>query len=174
MAQRSDGGLPVSDAVNDSDRWHSVSWKQAVKIVKQVQARIVKAAKAGKMKRVRDLRRFLVRSRSARLMAVRRVTANRGKKTAGVDNVKWETPARKWQEARKLNREDYKPQPLKRIHIPKKNGKKRPLGIPAMRDRAESSHSLLRRNARLTIIPTDFVRSGPYMMPSKPVTTHCV
>ncbi len=93
-------------------------------------------------KRLRGLRRLLVRSEAAKLLAVKRVTSNRGKKTAGVDGIKLETPAKKWQESRKLNYRGYRPKPLRRMYIPKKNGKKRPLGIPTMRDRAEHALEL--------------------------------
>ncbi|MGB5157071.1 MAG: reverse transcriptase N-terminal domain-containing protein [Desulfobacterales bacterium] len=88
------------------------------------------------MERVRSLQRLLARSFAGKLMAVKRVSENRGKRTAGVDNELLYTPAKKWRQAKKLNLADYKPQPLKRTYIPKKNGKKRPLGIPVMQDRA--------------------------------------
>ncbi len=143
MVARTDSGFAADGAVSDSDRRLSVIWKDVVGMVSRLQARIVKAAKTGDRKRMRGLRRLLVRSEAAKLLAVKRVTSNRGKKTAGVDGVKLETPAEKWQEARKLNRRGCRPKPLKRTYIPKKNGKKRPLGIPTMRDRAEQALELM-------------------------------
>ncbi|MDM8526296.1 reverse transcriptase domain-containing protein [Desulfococcaceae bacterium HSG8] len=143
MVARTDSGITADGAVSDSDRRFSIKWKDVAEMVTRLQARIVKAAKTGDEKRTRGLRRLLVRSEAAKLLAVRRVTSNRGKKTAGVDGVKLETPAEKWQEARKLNCRGYKPKPLKRTYIPKKNGKKRPLGIPTMRDRAEQALELM-------------------------------
>jgi len=79
---------------------------------------------------------LLTHSFSAKLLAVRRVVRNRGRKTAGVDGVIWTTSRQKLQAARSLQRRGYRPQPLRRLYVPKKNGKRRPLGIPTQRDRA--------------------------------------
>ena len=85
------------------------------------------------------LQRLLTHSFSGKAEAVQRVTENQGKNTPGVDKVTWTTPQKKlngiyW---------DYHPQPLRRIYIPKKNGKKRPLGIPCMKCRAMQALYLL-------------------------------
>ena len=61
----------------------------------------------------------------------------------GVDNLLMDTPKKRWETLKNLNLPDYKAKPLKRIYIPKKNGKKRPLGIPAMHDRVEQALDLL-------------------------------
>ncbi|HWS26485.1 MAG TPA: group II intron reverse transcriptase/maturase, partial [Xanthomonadales bacterium] len=100
------------------------------------QTRIAKAAKAQQWRRVQCLQRLLVRSTTAKAVAVRRVTENQGRKTPGVDGVTWSTPTEKRQAMDTLNTRGYRPKPLRRIHIPKANGGKRPLGIPTMRDRA--------------------------------------
>ena len=113
-----------------------------INIVNRLQSRIVKAVKQEDKKLIRGLQRLLKRSLAAKLLAVRRVTSNRGIKTSGVDRVKLNTPQAKWQEAQQLNQMDYIPRPLKRIYIPKKNGKKRPLGIPTQRDRCEQALEL--------------------------------
>lgn len=123
--------------------WNSIKWGEVENIVYRLQTRIVKAVKAGAKGKVRGLQRLLARSFAGKLLSVKRVTENRGKRTAGVDNVILDTPAKKWRQACLLNRTDYKPHPLKRIYIPKKNGKKRPLGIPTMHERAEQSLELL-------------------------------
>ena len=122
-----------------TEKWNSIIWKKIISIVNRIQARIVKAEEAGDKKKVRGLQRLLRRSHAASLMAVRRVTSNRGKKTPGIDGVKLNTPAKKWQAAQQLNPEEYKALPLKRIYIPKKNNKKRPLGIPVQIDRCEQA-----------------------------------
>jgi RNA-directed DNA polymerase len=79
---------------------------------------------------------MLTHSFYAKALAVKRVTENSGKNTSGVDHELWKTPQAKFNAISELNRRDYNPQPLRRIYIPKKNGKLRPLGIPTMRDRA--------------------------------------
>ncbi len=123
--------------------WNSIDWDQAMRNVNRLQTRIVKAVKAGDKEKVRSLQRLLSKSLSGKLTSVKRVSENRGKKTPGVDNKLLDTPEKKWQQAGLLNKKFYKPQPLKRIYIPKKNGKKRPLGIPIMHDRAEQALELL-------------------------------
>jgi RNA-directed DNA polymerase len=98
--------------------------------------RIAKAVTEGRWNRVRTLQHLLTRSFYAKLLAVKRVTSNQGKKTPGVDGVLWQGARAKWQACLSLRRRGYRPQPLRRIYIPKKNGKKRPLSIPCMHDRA--------------------------------------
>ncbi|EGO8355202.1 group II intron reverse transcriptase/maturase, partial [Escherichia coli] len=105
--------------------------------------RIAKAACNQQWRTVGRLQRLLVRSFSARALAVKRVTENSGRKTPGVDGQIWSTPESKWEAIFKLRRKGYKPLPLKRVFIPKSNGKKRPLGIPVMLDRAMQALHLL-------------------------------
>ena len=131
-------GLP-----GDAENWNSVIWKKVVRLVTRLQARIVKAVEAGDRRRIRGLQRLLRRSEAAKLMAVRRVTSNRGRKTPGIDGIKLNTPAKKWQAARQLNPKEYNAIPLKRIYIPEKNNKKRPLGIPSKFDRCEQALEVL-------------------------------
>jgi len=123
--------------------WSSIDWAKIRRHVSRLQARIVKAVRAGSWHRVRCLQRLLANSFAAKVLAVKRVSSNRGKHTAGVDGLVLETPAQKWQQAQQLNAKDYKPKPLRRIYIPKKNGKRRPLGIPVQADRAEQALELL-------------------------------
>ena len=86
---------------------------------------------------------LLTHSRSAKLLAVKRVTDNKGAKTPGVDRKIWRTDRQKYQAVQDLKRRGYQPQPLRRLYIPKKNGKLRPLSIPTMQDRAQQAlHAL--------------------------------
>ncbi len=133
------GLLTIDNLTSDSQRWKHINWQKVEAIVNRLQIRIVKAIKAGDKNRVRNLQRLLARSFSAKLKAVKRVISNRGKNTAGVDGIKWNTPAKRWQASQQLNRINYQPQPLKRKYIPKTNGKKRPLNIPVMADRGEQA-----------------------------------
>lgn len=119
-----------------TEGWHSINWKKANKAVRKLQVRIVKAEKEGKYGRVKALQRLLTCSFYSKAIAVRRVTENKGRKTAGVDGVTWSTPKEKWEAIHSLKRKNYKPLPLKRVYIPKSNGKLRPLSIPSLKCRA--------------------------------------
>jgi RNA-directed DNA polymerase len=123
--------------------WHSIQWKPVNERVRRLQARIVKATKAGKWHKVQALQHVLTHSFSGKILAVRRVTENQGKNTPGVDRVIWHTPEKKWNAIHQLQRRGYQPRPLRRVYIPKSNGKMRPLGIPTMQDRAMQALYLL-------------------------------
>jgi RNA-directed DNA polymerase len=129
MAEKSVNGPGSCD-------WNAVDVKRCQKTVRRLQARIVKAENEGDRNRVRGLQRLLTRSLTAKVLAVQRVTSNEGGDTPGVDGEIWSTPKAKWKAVKSLTTRGYKPLPLKRVYIPKKNGKKRPLGMPTMRDRA--------------------------------------
>jgi RNA-directed DNA polymerase len=116
--------------------WHVTNWQAVTENVRRLQARIVKATKENRWGKVKALQHLLTHSFSGKALAVRRVTENDGKKTAGVDKVLWNTPEKKMEAVRSLRQRGYKPLPLRRVYIPKSNGKKRPLGIPTMKDRA--------------------------------------
>jgi RNA-directed DNA polymerase len=121
---------------HETVEWHAIDWRKAHNNVSRLQTRIVKATQEGKWGKVKALQRLLTHSFSGKALAVKRVTENQGKNTPGVDKVTWNTPQKKATAIASLRQRGYHPQPLRRIYIPKSNGKKRPLGIPTMRDRA--------------------------------------
>ena len=121
-------GAPIDDA----RKWASVDWKHARGEVRRLQVRIAKAVQEQRWGKVRALQHLVSHSFYAKLLAVKRVTSNKGRKTPGVDGVLWQGARAKWQAVLSLRRRGYRPQPLRRIYIPKKNGKKRPLSIPTV------------------------------------------
>ncbi|MDR6389451.1 group II intron reverse transcriptase/maturase [Paraburkholderia phenoliruptrix] len=125
------------------DNWHAVDWRRVERNVRGMQIRIAKATRESDWRRVKALQRMLTRTLSAKLYAVRRVTQNQGARTAGVDRELWDSPESRWEAIGGLKRRGYKPLPLRRVFIPKANGKERPLGIPTMRDRAMQALYLL-------------------------------
>jgi RNA-directed DNA polymerase len=77
--------------------------------------RIVKATQEGRWNKMKVLQRLLTGSFSGKKLAVKRVTENEGRKTAGVDRRLWSTPGAKSQAVQNLNGRGYKPCPLKRV-----------------------------------------------------------
>lgn len=129
-----------------SAQWNSIDWNIMQKKVRTLQARIVKAYKAKQFRKVRSLQWVLTRSYAGKLLAIKRVTSNKGSRTSGVDGVLWSTDNSKLKAVQSLHRKAYKPLPLRRIYIPKANGKQRPLSIPTMKDRAMQALYLLALN----------------------------
>ena len=123
--------------------WFAINWRRVERNVRGTQIRIAKATLEGNWRRVKALQRMLTRSWSAKALAVQRVTQNQGKRTAGVDRELWDSPERRWNAIDELKRRGYKSLPLRRVFIPKANGKERPLGIPTMKDRAMQALYLL-------------------------------
>lgn len=118
-------------------KWKEIDWKQAEKEVNRLQTRIAKATKEKKFGIVKRLQYLLAHSFYAKALSVRKVTTNKGKKTAGIDKVIWKSAKTKMQAILSLTDKNYKAQPLRRVYVNKKNKKKKhPLGIPTMYDRA--------------------------------------
>ena len=120
-------------------QWTGVNWSKVEATIENLQHRITKATQRGEYRKIRDLQRLLNRSLSARLKAVRIVAQeNSGKKTPGIDGEIWTASGRKHQAALELRKKS-PTKPLRRLYIPKSNGKQRPLGIPCMEDRARQA-----------------------------------
>jgi RNA-directed DNA polymerase len=130
--------MPLSTSQSESQplTWKSIDWERAKSEVRRLQMRIAKAVKEEDHRRVKALQWVLTHSFYAKALAVKRVTSNQGKNTPGIDGILWKTGKAKMQAILSLKQHGYKAQPLKRIYIPKKNGKLRPLSIPNMHDRA--------------------------------------
>src|SRR5499425_2911061 len=134
----------VGAVSREAAEWYAIDWQTINRNVRRLQVRIAQATKERRWGKVQALQRLLTHSYSGKVLAVRRVTENTGKKTPGVDKEIWDTPEKKTQAVRALKRRGYQPQPLRRVYIPKSDGKTmRPPGIPTMKDRAMQALYLL-------------------------------
>jgi RNA-directed DNA polymerase len=127
----------VYTSLKTTETWASINWRKLERRVYKMQKRIYRASQRGDVKTVHRLQRLLMSSRSAKLLAVRRISQdNQGKKTAGVDGVKNLSPGARLTMIVNLKLSK-KVSPTRRIWIPKPGtDEKRPLGIPTMHDRA--------------------------------------
>ncbi len=104
----------------------------------RLQNRIFKAIRNGDMVKARNLQKLVLKSTSAKLLAIRQITQlNKGKKTAGVDGIKSLNFIQRFHVLffQINNVKDWEPKELRRIPIPKKNGKVRILSVPTIYDR---------------------------------------
>jgi len=122
-------------------RWESIDWKKAEQHVKRLQERIYRATKGQQWAKVRNLQKLLARSYDNKLLAIREITdRNKGKKTAGIDNKVYLTPAERWNlSLEEFHYQSWRPAPVKRVWTPKSDGTRRPLGIPTIKDRIMQS-----------------------------------
>ncbi|MCC8461960.1 MAG: group II intron reverse transcriptase/maturase [Rickettsia endosymbiont of Ecitomorpha arachnoides] len=134
--------LSLTGAPLTSANWQSINWQAHEKLVFRLQMRIAKAMREKKYNKVEILQRLLTRSYSAKCLAVRKVTNNKGAKTPGIDGEIWVSDKQKAEAVSTLRHNGYKPLPVRCIYISKSNGKKRPLGIMTIKDRAMQALSL--------------------------------
>ena len=123
----------------ENELWESKPWKKFEKVVFRLQQRIYKASREGNERKVKKLQRLLLKSRSAKFLAVRQVTQlNAGKKTPGIDGKSSLNDAERIQLIKELQgkSQSWNHREVRRIFIPKKDREKRPLGIPTIADRA--------------------------------------
>src|SRR6476646_942027 len=117
--------------------WDTIAWRQTERTVRNLRGRIFRATQANDLRKVRSLQKLMLRCYSNILMSVRRVTqVNAGKYTPGVDKLVVKTPAARGELVDRLSTcRPWRAKPVRRVYIPKANGKLRPLGIPTVIDR---------------------------------------
>lgn len=119
--------------------WKQINWSNIEQSVKSYRSEIFLAAKSGNIQRVQYLQRRALSSKSILLWSIRRITSiNQGKQTPGLDKHTYLSHEKKWALFKLIAKRgifSFKPLPVKRIYIPKSNGKTRPLGIPIIIDR---------------------------------------
>jgi len=131
-------GKPIdANGTREKLVWGQVPWSQVEKTVLRLQQRIFMAKVKGDVKGMESLQRLLASSRAAKLLAIRKVAQeSSGRKTPGIDGVVSNSDAdREKLFEDGLSLKDYVPSPVRRVFIPKANGKVRPLGIPTLKDR---------------------------------------
>jgi len=119
--------------------WSNIDWKEVELYVERLQGRIYKATDKKDFKLVINLQKLTIRSYFVKIYAIRQVTMiNRGKYTPGIDGRVCKNNEEREELYRKIQHfsmKSYRPKPVRRVEIPKLNGKTRPIGIPTIFDR---------------------------------------
>ena len=126
----------ATSACPKAETWQKIDWVKAEAHVYRLQVRIAEAVNEGRYGKAKALQWLLTKSHYAKLLAVKRVTSSKGSKTPGIDGEILTSGKAKYKAINSLNTRGYQSSPLRRVHIPKRNGKTRALGIPTIRDRA--------------------------------------
>jgi RNA-directed DNA polymerase len=137
-----DAGPGVNGPEDGVLDWDAIDWRAHEDHVRRGRQRIFKATQAGDFKKVRSLQKLMLRSWSNTLVSVRLATQrNAGRKTAGVDGEVALTSRARAELVNRVHRSlaTWQPLPVKRVYIPKANGKQRPLGIPVLVDRVNQA-----------------------------------
>lgn len=147
-----------SGRVQTNIRWSEIDCDKAERKVNKLQSKIAKVVENGRWNLAKKLQHLLTNSLYALYIAVKKVSKNKGKNTPGVDGKLLKTLKEKDEVINEIRSKKYKSSPLRRIYIPKKNGKKRPLGIPTMKDRVMQAiyHMALDPISEVTADKTSF------------------
>ncbi len=122
--------------------WDQCNWPVVEAEVGRLRQRIFTASRAGDHRKVRSRQRLMLRSKANAMVATRRVTQiNQGRRTAGIDGLTALSGPDRVELALSVQQGGHRPPalPVRRIYIPKANGKQRPLGIPVIADRVSQA-----------------------------------
>src|SRR5580704_7970643 len=134
----------VGAVSREAAEWYAIDWQAINRNVRRLQVRIVQATMESRWGKVRALQRLLTHSYSGKVLAVRRVTENDGKKTPGVDQEIWDTPEKKTQAAHELKRRAINLSPSDASISPSRTAKRCARSeSPPMKDRAQQALHLL-------------------------------
>ena len=118
--------------------WSDINWSHVETTIKEMRSNIFLAKRQGNPHKLRKTQIQMLKSKCNLLFSIRRVTTvNQDKKTPGIDNKTYLNPKKRFELYKKLssiNLNQWKPEPIVRVYIPKPNGKQSPLGIPTIVD----------------------------------------